>query len=230
MTLFPTRHARFSELVFPGIGPSPTAPDEDLDFDEDDFFDCVGGNSDNSPATPTVVDAPVPVNDPLPGLPSPVFQTPPSSPPPAVASAPPRHEIIGNVCPANIIAGPCRPCAYVMSVNNTVPNHYHQAISGPDSAGWKGAILKELDALDRLGVWDIVKLSPLIKTLGATWVFRVKHSLPNGDPEFKAHLCAQGFSQTHGVNYSKTFAPTGRLNSLRALISHAAIHNLEFGQ
>jgi hypothetical protein len=41
-------------------------------------------------------------------------------------------------------------------------------------------------------------------------------------------LCAQGFSQTYGVDFSKTFAPTGRLNSLRALISHAAAHDLQF--
>jgi hypothetical protein len=47
---------------------------------------------------------------------------------------------------------------------------------------------------------------------------------------FKARLCAQGFSQVHGVDFSKTFAPTGRLNSLRALISYAAANGLEFHQ
>ncbi|PLW21145.1 hypothetical protein PCANC_05475 [Puccinia coronata f. sp. avenae] len=60
MTLVPTRHACFSELVFPGIGPSPAPPDEDLDFDEDDFFDCVDNNSD-SPAATTAVEAPTPL-------------------------------------------------------------------------------------------------------------------------------------------------------------------------
>jgi hypothetical protein len=117
-----------------------------------------------------------------------------------------------------------------MAVGDAVPTHYHQAISGPNSEKWKAAILKEIKAMNRLGVWDIVKLSPLTKTVGTTWVFRVKLSPPDGVPEYKARLCAQGFSQTHGIDYSKTFAPTGRLNSLRALISHASIHNLEFGQ
>ena len=84
--------------------------------------------------------------------------------------------------------------------------------------------------MSRLGVWDVVELTPAIKTVGTTWVFCVKHSPPNGDPEFKAQLCAQGFSQTHGVDYSKTFSPTGRLNSLCALISHAAINNFKFDQ
>jgi hypothetical protein len=81
-----------------------------------------------------------------------------------------------------------------------------------------------------LSVWDIADLSLEIRTVGTTWVFRVKTGGPGGKDEFKACLCAQGFSQTEGVNYSKMFAPTGQLNSLCALISHAAFHDLQFGQ
>jgi hypothetical protein len=36
--------------------------------------------------------------------------------------------------------------------------------------------------------------------------------------------------QTYSIDFSKTFAPTGRLNSLRTLILHAAAHNLQFEQ
>jgi hypothetical protein len=117
-----------------------------------------------------------------------------------------------------------------MDAVNDVPAHYNAAVTGPHSSQWKVAIDKELAAMARLGVRDVVNLLPGIKTVGTTWVFRVKQSPPNGDPEFKARLCAQGFSQTHGVDYSKTFAPTGCLNSLRALILHAAVNNLQFGQ
>jgi hypothetical protein len=67
-----------------------------------------------------------------------------------------------------------------------------------------------------------------MKTIGTTWVFKKKGE---GDERvFKARLCAQGFSQTHGVDFSKNFAPTGRLNSLRALILFAASQNLNFQQ
>ena len=68
-----------------------------------------------------------------------------------------------------------------------------------------------------------------MKTVGTTWVFKKKDD-HNGNVVFKACLCAQGFLQTHGVDYSKTFAPTGRLNSLRALILYAASQGLEFQQ
>jgi hypothetical protein len=81
-----------------------------------------------------------------------------------------------------------------------------------------------------LKVCSIVKLTPAIKTVGRTWVFCVKSAPPNGAPEFKARICAQGFSQSRGINYTKTFAPNGWLNSLQALISHAVINHLQFGQ
>ncbi|MBW0562013.1 hypothetical protein O181_101728 [Austropuccinia psidii MF-1] len=65
---------------------------------------------------------------------------------------------------------------------------------------------------------------------GTTWVFKIKNNPSNGTSEFKAQLCAQGFSQTQGIDYRKTYTPTGRLNSLRALISFAAVHSLQFHQ
>jgi hypothetical protein len=60
-------------------------------------------------------------------------------------------------------------------------------------------------------------------------VFKKKDD-QNANIVYKDRLCAQGFSQTKGVDYSKTFAPTGMLNSLRVLISHAASNSLDFQQ
>ncbi|MBW0548452.1 hypothetical protein O181_088167 [Austropuccinia psidii MF-1] len=48
--------------------------------------------------------------------------------------------------------------------------------------------------------------------------------------EYKAHLCAHGFHQIAGLDYQSTFAPTGRLESLRTVISSAAINKYEFHQ
>ncbi|PLW21655.1 hypothetical protein PCANC_03216 [Puccinia coronata f. sp. avenae] len=45
-----------------------------------------------------------------------------------------------------------------------------------------------------------------------------------------ARLCTQGFSQTQGVDFSKTFSPTGWLNPLRSLMSFVAAKNLDFQQ
>ncbi|MBW0515833.1 hypothetical protein O181_055548 [Austropuccinia psidii MF-1] len=48
--------------------------------------------------------------------------------------------------------------------------------------------------------------------------------------EYKACLCAHGFHQIARLDYQSTFAPTGRLSSLCALISFSAIHRHNFHQ
>ncbi|MBW0477193.1 hypothetical protein O181_016908 [Austropuccinia psidii MF-1] len=81
-----------------------------------------------------------------------------------------------------------------------------------------------------LKVWEKAPIEKGYKLVGTTWVFKTKKNENHVILEYKARLCAQGFSQTHGVDFSKTFAPTGRLNSLCTLISHAASEGLQFEQ
>ena len=87
-----------------------------------------------------------------------------------------------------------------MDASTIRPGHYHQAINSAESAAWRAAISKELNAIEELKVCYVVELTPSIKTVGTTWVFCVKTSPLNGNPELKAWLCAQGFSQSHDVD------------------------------
>jgi hypothetical protein len=87
----------------------------------------------------------------------------------------------------------------------------------------------EMDAMESLRFWSIVNCQKSVKTVGTTWVFKKKDNC-NVNTIFKAQLCAQVFSQTQGVDYSKTFAPTSCLNLLQALISYAASEDLNFQQ
>ena len=47
---------------------------------------------------------------------------------------------------------------------------------------------------------------------------------------FKARLVARGFSQIHDIDYDETFAPTVRINTLRAMLALIAIKDLKTGQ
>ncbi|MBW0548337.1 hypothetical protein O181_088052 [Austropuccinia psidii MF-1] len=84
--------------------------------------------------------------------------------------------------------------------------------------------------MNTLKVWDVIDLKPDYKLVGTTWVFRIKQNHLNEITEYKACLCAQGFTQTPGLDFNKTYALTGQLNSLRTLIAFAVSNNLEFHQ
>lgn len=66
--------------------------------------------------------------------------------------------------------------------------------------------------------------------INCTWVFKIKKDQLNIPIEYKARLCAKGFQQTKGVDFSETYAPTGKLVSLRMLIAYSLSQNLLFHQ
>ncbi|MBW0575205.1 hypothetical protein O181_114920 [Austropuccinia psidii MF-1] len=110
------------------------------------------------------------------------------------------------------------------------PTSYNEAMKSASSELWLQAISKELQNMCHLKVWEEVPISENTKLIGTTCVFKTKRNENNNIIEHKAHLFAQGFSQTPGVDFSKTFALTGRLNSLCTLISFATSRGLCFEQ
>ncbi|MBW0485030.1 hypothetical protein O181_024745 [Austropuccinia psidii MF-1] len=127
----------------------------------------------------------------------------------------------------NILPYSCRPTAFLSEGD---PLTYNQAMNSKDHESWLKAIAKELQNMTDLNVWEEVAVKEDFKLIGTTWVFKTKRNERNKIIEYKARLCAQGFSQTQGKDYSKTFAPTGQLNSLRTLILYAATSDLKFEQ
>ena len=62
------------------------------------------------------------------------------------------------------------------------------------------------------------------------WVFKLKLNPDGTIAKYKARLVAQGFSQVYGIDYSETYAPVARYQTLRMLIAIAAAKNLELDQ
>jgi hypothetical protein len=61
---------------------------------------------------------------------------------------------------------------------------------------------------------------------GNKWVFKV-NAKPDGSVDrFKARLAAQGFRHRVGVDYSETFSPIVRLNTLRIVMAISAKRNM----
>uniref|UniRef100_A0A2N9FUB4 Integrase catalytic domain-containing protein n=1 Tax=Fagus sylvatica TaxID=28930 RepID=A0A2N9FUB4_FAGSY len=110
--------------------------------------------------------------------------------------------------------------AFSLSVSSiVVPKSYREALSHP---GWRKAMEEEMHALDLNHTWDLVHKPAGTSIVGCRWVFTVKQN-PNGSVDrLKARLVAKGFTQTYGLDYTETFSPVAKLNSIRIIISLAA--------
>jgi hypothetical protein len=110
--------------------------------------------------------------------------------------------------------------AFSLSVSSiVVPKSYREALSHP---GWRKAMEEEMHALDLNHTWDLVNKPAGTSIVGCRWVFTVKQN-PNGTVDrLKARLVAKGFTQTYGLDYTETFSPVAKLNSIRIIISLAA--------
>lgn len=97
-----------------------------------------------------------------------------------------------------------------------IPKTYREAMLSPDAGSWTQAIESELSAMKDLRVWNVEVTPEDESLLGTVWVFRKKTDAQGVVVKFKARLCAQGSRQTQGVDYTHTYAPTGRSASLRA--------------
>lgn len=86
------------------------------------------------------------------------------------------------------------------------------------------AIRKELDSLEKMGTWQLVKRPPGTNLVDSKWVLRIKKNSAGKIDKYKARLVARGFTQIYGVDYYKTYAPVVKLTSFRLLLALAA-HN-----
>ena len=97
---------------------------------------------------------------------------------------------------------------FLMSLNSiTIPKNVSEALSDEN---WKQAMNVEMKALEQNKTWEMLSLPQGKKTVGCKWAFSVKYKEDGTLERYKARLVAKGYTQTYGVDYSKTFSPVAK--------------------
>ncbi|XP_058732599.1 uncharacterized protein LOC131604129 [Vicia villosa] len=110
--------------------------------------------------------------------------------------------------------------SFVAVVDNIkIPNNIQEALQKPK---WISVVREEVQALVRNGTWEITAIPEGKKVVGCKWIFLIKHNADGSIKKYKARLVAKRFRQSYGVDYKDTFAPVGKLNSVRVLLSLTA--------
>lgn len=104
------------------------------------------------------------------------------------------------------------------------PKNVHEALSGPDKHLWREALEKELNSLKGNCTWTLTRLPSDRKAIPCRWVLTIKYTDKGEIERYKARLVLQGFREIFGIDYHETFAPTGKLTTLRVLLALAAEH------
>ncbi|KAE8236029.1 hypothetical protein A4X13_0g9289, partial [Tilletia indica] len=69
-------------------------------------------------------------------------------------------------------------------------------------------------------------LPPGAKVVSTKWVCKTKRDADGNFLKHKARLVGRGFTQRYGIDYDETYAPVGRMTSMRIFFVEAVVHGL----
>ncbi|WRX23027.1 Reverse transcriptase [Theobroma cacao] len=82
---------------------------------------------------------------------------------------------------------------------------------------WIKAMCDEIEMINKNQTWHLVDKPANQKVIGVKWVFKTKLNADGTVNKYKAHLVAKGYAQEYGVDFSETFAPMARHDTIRLL-------------
>lgn len=115
--------------------------------------------------------------------------------------------------------------------NEKDPETIQQAQSSVYWSYWLAAIYEELESLKQKGVYEEIEDLPQgRKAVGSKWVLHIKRNEDGLIARFKARLVAKGFTQIPGQDFTYTFAPVARWESMRTILTLAGEHDMVLRQ
>jgi hypothetical protein len=105
-----------------------------------------------------------------------------------------------------------------------------EAKRSPEWPEWERAMQTELDQLRDMKTWILVKRPADAVPISNKWVFLKKYSKDGELLKYKGRLVAKGCAQRPGHDYTETFSPVVRLETIRAILAIAPKERLKIQQ
>ncbi|GJV92065.1 retrotransposon protein, putative, ty1-copia subclass [Tanacetum coccineum] len=128
-----------------------------------------------------------------------------------------------------------RMCLYIDAEEHELgdlgePANYKATLLDPESDKWLNAMNVEMQSMKDNEIWVLVELSLNGKTVGSKWLFKKNTDMDGAIHTYKAHLMANGYTQTPGIDYEETFSSVPDVRAIRILIAIAAYYDYEIWQ
>ena len=115
--------------------------------------------------------------------------------------------------------------SFVTKYVETEPLTYKEAISCNNATNWVEAMNDEIKSLGDNETWTLVSKPVGANVINNSWVYKIKHN-----DRFKARLVINGSRQKYGIDYTETFSPVVRYESIRTILAVAAAENYDLKQ
>lgn len=110
------------------------------------------------------------------------------------------------------------------------PQNFMEAVTSTLSPQWWESMFSEINSLEARQTWELCILPAGRKAVRCKWVYKTKYNPDGSVARLKSRLCAKGFTQVAGIDFTETFAPTVKFTTLRLIFSLAAHFGLHLEQ
>ncbi|KAK4386396.1 Retrovirus-related Pol polyprotein from transposon RE2 [Sesamum angolense] len=130
---------------------------------------------------------------------------------------PPSEEIEEETPPrrTKLLSDIYETCNFIM----LEPENFETAVK---HKVWVQAMEEEIKMIEKNNTWELADRPKDKDVIGVKWTYKTKLNADGSIQKHKARLVAKGYSQLPGIDYTETFAPVARLDTIRALIAMAA--------
>ena len=108
------------------------------------------------------------------------------------------------------------------------PETYEEAMASLERELWLATMQEEYESLVANNIWTLEEIPEQSNLIKCHWVYKLKLAADGSVSRYKARLVAKGFTQRKGVDYEETFSPVVKFDSIRTILSVAAVEDLNF--